>query len=310
MILLFILTLYRGIDVITDTFHAIIQRNNELYKVGISLFIKTIILTIVFLLVNIVTKNILISTLSILIIEIFFCILVDYRISKKFLRFTKFEYLKFKRLIKNGFFVFCYTFLTSYVINVPRYILDLFYNNEMQAIYGIIVMPATFMAMVAAYLVQPYLNKIVNYIEEKKYKEIVTMTKKLSFLVLGLGLIALCLAGLLGIPVLQMLYNITLSKQQINLMIIILGSVLFALIHIFSAIIISLRRTFEQLIILIITAVLSMLMGYILVKNNGIFGASLTYLIIMCIQALLYVFITIHFLKKDVKENFVKERVK
>ena len=170
--LIIIFTLFRGTDVLSDTFHAIIQRNNELYKCGISLLTKTIFLGIMFFFISYYFQNIIISSLSVLIIEIFFCIFIDFKIAKKFMVFKRFNKNNFTKLLKNGFYAFCFAFLYNYVLNIPKYILEMFGTNEMQAIFGIIIMPATFMALIATYFVQPFLNTIVQLIGEKKRKRI------------------------------------------------------------------------------------------------------------------------------------------
>lgn len=301
-LLIILLTLYRGVDVLSDTFHAIIQRNGYLYKAGISLFVKTLVLMSIFLIINLLFRNMIYASIAILLVELFFCIFIDYAISKKFFQFSKFEVSKFVVLIKRGFFAFCFAFLTSYVLNIPRYILDMLSNNEMQALYGIIVMPSTFLALVATYLIQPYLNKISFYIENNKNKEILNLTYKLTFLMLVLGFIVLCVAYLFGIPVLQLLYSVDLIYQRINLSIIIIGSVLYAIINIYSAVIIALRKSFFQLIILVLTSLISIIFGYYFIYKYFLFGASMTYLFIMAFQLILYTILTNYFLKKDVKK--------
>ncbi|MEI3394174.1 MAG: hypothetical protein V8R82_00335 [Clostridia bacterium] len=52
--------------------------------------------------------------------------------------------IKFKnviRIYKTGFFIFAISFLGLYIMNVPKYAIDDFLNEHIEAIYGIIIMP-------------------------------------------------------------------------------------------------------------------------------------------------------------------------
>lgn len=300
--LIIIFTLFRGTDVLSDTFHAIIQRNNELYKCGISLLTKTIFLGIMFFFISYYFQNIIISSLSVLIIEIFFCIFIDFKIAKKFMVFKRFNKNNFTKLLKNGFYAFCFAFLYNYVLNIPKYILEMFGTNEMQAIFGIIIMPATFMALIATYFVQPFLNTIVQLIGEKKGKELITLIIKINVITILFGVLVIVIVFFLGIPVLSFIYNLNLNEEKINLIIIIIGSIFYALTNIFSATIISLRRTFSQLIILILTLLFAFSLSYILINNYQLFGASLSFLIYMIVECLLYLIVTLFYIRKDVKK--------
>lgn len=56
-----LLVIFKGIEAFSEVFYAIIQRKNELYKVGISMTIKAILGILLFFLLDIITHNIIIS---------------------------------------------------------------------------------------------------------------------------------------------------------------------------------------------------------------------------------------------------------
>ena len=68
----------------------------------------------------------------------------------------------------NGFPTFCVTFLNIYLINASKYAIDNVMTEDYQAIFGIIVMPATIMVLLAQFMVHPFLNSITNYIEKNE----------------------------------------------------------------------------------------------------------------------------------------------
>ena len=63
-------------------------------------------------------------------------------------------------LFKSGFFAFSILFLSMYLINAPKYALDGRVSEDLQAIFGIILMPATVISLCAQYLLQPFLAKM------------------------------------------------------------------------------------------------------------------------------------------------------
>ena len=77
------LGLFKCVEAFAESIYAIIQKNNQLYKVGISMFLKSIIALIVFIIINLITKNLLIACLSIVVINIIILILYDLRNLKK-----------------------------------------------------------------------------------------------------------------------------------------------------------------------------------------------------------------------------------
>ena len=96
----------------------------------------------------------------------------------KFIK-TKFSKNSIIRLFKIGFFTFTLTFLANYLINAPRYAIDDILTNDLQTIFGIIIMPATLMALLGQYIIQPSLIKLSECIKDKKYIEFKSIVKKL-----------------------------------------------------------------------------------------------------------------------------------
>ena len=118
----FILCLFKCIEAFSETFYAIIQKNNSLYKVGISMFLKAIIALALFLIIDLTTKNLIISCLSIVIINILILFTYDLKNVKE-IKINKTHITKdaIIRLFKIGFFIFILTFLGNYLINASRY---------------------------------------------------------------------------------------------------------------------------------------------------------------------------------------------
>lgn len=301
-ILSVILTVYRSIEAIIESMQAVAQRNGELYKAGISLFVRTLILVTIFIIVDLMTHNIILTGLSLIIVNLLFLFVVDYRnIRNKFTK-SKFDNQINKKLLRLGFSAFLYSFLSIYVSSATKYAINSFTTDDIQAIYGIIIMPASFLSMVSNYLIQPFLNKITSYINDKDNRGVKNLLLKLSLGIIFIGILALGLCYLVGIPVLEFVYSTELLEQKINLIVILIGSIFYSLAILLSSVFIAMRKTFEQLVLLIITAISALIISNEFVKFYGINGASTSYLVVMFVEFILHLvtmLIILH--KKDKK---------
>lgn len=290
-ICLILLTIYRGLDAFIEAFHAITQKNGNLYKVGVSLFFRALAATGTFLLLNYYTHNLIIACFGIILISLGFLIFYDIPSAKLGLIKTKFNKSKNIQLLKDGAYTFLFSFLTVYLLNAPRYALEMLGQNSLQAIYGIIIMPASFLSLVAGYIIQPFLVKISKFVKEKNYTNLKRLLFHISLFVGICGVFCMIGVFFLGEPILELLYGIDLEKQNWNLVIIILASIFYALSTLFSAVLIAMRKTLSQLITLITDALLAIIVCYLLIPKQALFGASIAYLFIMVFQFLVYKFL-------------------
>lgn len=306
-IIFLLLCLFKCIEAFSEVLYGIIQKNGYLYKVGMSMFAKSIISVILFTIIDLITKNLVISCISIIVVNVSFILLYDYKnIKQVTLVKTKFSNNANFRLLKIGFFTFILTFLGIYLINAPRYAIDDILTNDLQTIFGIIIMPATFMGLLGQYVIQPLLVQLVKYIKSKNYNELRNIIIKIMGIILILGTIVFIIAYFLEVPVLQIVYGIQLKEYFKSMIIIILGSILYSIGIVISTILISMRKTFMQVIIYGVTAIISTILSYNIVEKLKIEGAAITYFITMLIVAIsfiIYLTYNMKKLKRNWKEN-------
>ena len=77
-----ILTMYKALEAFSDVLYGIMQKNELLEKAGKSTFMKAIISIIVFVIIDLLTKNLIISCLSIIVVFIAVILLYDIRKTK------------------------------------------------------------------------------------------------------------------------------------------------------------------------------------------------------------------------------------
>lgn len=298
-IIFLLLTIYKALEAFSDVIYGILQKNEKLDIVGKSLLLKSAISVIIFILVDIITQNLITSIISIILINIIILIIYDINISKRMIDFSaKVRKKSVLQIFKAGFFTFAIAFLGMYVLNAPKYAIDSYLAENYQTIFGIIVMPATVIGLVAQFLIHPYLNQILNLYKKRDLKSLNKLILKLVIYILAFGTISSILAYFLGVQVLGLIYGLDLSLYRVGLLIIVIASTLYTIGVIYSSVLTTVRETFSQFIIYIFMAIFAYAIANILTKNLAIDGAVWSYLGIMAMQFLIYVIYTNIKLKK------------
>lgn len=296
--IIILLCFYKVTEAFSEVWYAILQRKEQLYKVGISMTIKAIISMIVLLIVDYLTKNLILSCISIISVNILTIIFYDSKnINKIEIIKTKFNIEKIKSIFIAGFFTFVLTFLGAYLINAPRYAIDDILTSDLQTIFGIIIMPATFMGLLGQYIIQPALTKISNALKEENYKKLKRIITFVISTIILIGIFVLIVAYFLEAPVLGIIYGVDLKPYLLSMMVIILGSIMYSLGIMISYILIAFRKTFMQAIIYAIVSIAATILSYMLVKRIEILGASITYTITMTCIAISFLIYLIYNLR-------------
>lgn len=305
LIIVLLLCLLKGLEALSDVFYGILQKNDYLYKAGFSLTIKSLLSITVFFVTDIASHNVVLSILSMILVWglmlLFYDIPSSYRIEKFNWNVNK-ENIFF--LFKDGFFVFLINFFSVYIVNAPKYAADSVLTNSMQAVFGIVLMPATLVSLAVQYLIQPYLKKMAIYYERGDINRFNNIIMKLFLFTVVFGIVCLVGAYILGIPVLSLVYGINLIEYRIQLEIIILGAIFYSLSIILSAAMITTRYTFIQFLIYVLTAIIGFVLSNFFISIFKLNGAVLSYILIMLTQFILYISSYIYLNKT--KKIFVK----
>ncbi len=296
IIILFII--YRLIESYVDVFYGIIQRNNSLYKVGISLTIKSLLCIFIFFIVDYFTKDVVWAIISLLIVSLVVFVFYDRKNYKEYYSSHKYKRINNLRLLKLGIFICGFNFLTQYILNAPKYAIDSFLDNQSQTIYGIISMPASFLVLCSQFAIQPYLTTFSKYIDDKDYKGLLKLSIRIIIGIFVVGIICIIGATLLGIPVLQMIYGVNLDGYLISLLIIIFGATFFGMSFIISSILVAMRKSFIQIVFYVVMSIFIMFISKYLVIKYSILGACLSYGITMLGLFVMYIIYFVNYLRR------------
>ena len=302
-----ILILYKMLEAFCEVIYAIMQKENVLYKVGISMFLKSLLGLVSFLVIDLLTKNLIISCLAIVVVNILFIIFYDFRILSK-LKYEKHKYSKNSiiSIYKKGFFTFAISFLGLYITNAPKYIIDILLTENIQAIFTIIIMPATIVSLLAQFLIHPFLNNIFNMYNENKFDEFKRTLHKIILVLFACGLLCSVAGYLLGTPVLEIIYNIKLKEFSLHLFFVILSATFYTMAGIISPFLITMRYTKIQFVFNVICVVLQTILTYFLILKYEFNGAVISYCVVMFLYFVIFYFLAMVVINKVRKQ---KERV-
>ena len=300
-ILIILLVVFRIIESIADSYYGIMQKNDKLYHVGISLTIKAFISVLLFLIIDLVSNNMLFAVSAIILSQLIIFILYDIRIKNKLdYSKTKFDILKVKKIVFIGSSIFVVTILSQYLIQAPKFPIDKYLSNDKQTIYGILSMPATMMLLCSQFIIHPFLTQMNNYIKDKKYTEFKKIVYKLCSILFALGIVGEFLLYFIGIPILNIVYGVNLSDYVLELLIIVFGAILFGASTIISYSMIAIEKNKIQSIIFAVASIACYILSNKFVYMHGLLGAAISYFSVMLLILVLYYFSFNYYLKKEV----------
>lgn len=295
------LTCLKMMEAFSDTPYAYIQKKDRLYLVGISLTIKATAEMVIFCVVDWLTNNMIAACIAIAAASGAVTLFFDMYYARRYIILEKVRVNRLWALYKDGFPIFIISFLSVYIINAQKYAMNGILSDELQAVFGIIIMPATFISLCGQYIMNPMLNQLVEFFKDKEYQKFKNSTYKLIKLLLLFWVLAEILAYLLGIPVLNLLYAISITQYKVDLLLIILGAVFYASAYIFQNCLIVMQKNNYQIVIYLISSFIAVSVSPILITKFGIRGATMAYLATMfshCVMYYLYFNYTINSFKR------------
>lgn len=275
-----LLSIFRIIEAISDCFYGAIQKKNKLYQTGISLSLKATFGLLAFFVIDFATKNLSLAIVALIIVNLLVFAIYDFNNFRKlYSNKIKFETKNLKSIFKACLPVFIFSALAIYLSNCQKYILPYYASDEIQAIFGILIMPATVLGLIGSYLINPFINLFTNHHENKNYSAYIASTKKLIASMLGIGVVALIVCFFIGIPILELIFQLNLSIYQTSLQLIVLASIFYAISLIISSLLTILKENRRQTYLYLISSIIATITAIMFIPSTEINGAIYSFLI-------------------------------
>ena len=274
-------------EVFADLFSSRFQQIDKLYIAGMSYVARNIGYCVFFGLGLLLTKELTVAFLLAIGYSVIELAVFDIPMIKKtasMRRHVKWEQIW--RLLKACFPLFISSFVTTFIVNIPKNAIELSFSQEIQAYYNIIFMPSSLVNMFCMFIFVPLYTRIARAWSEGSVKLFKNIILKIVGIVLGLTLITLVGCGLLGIPVLEIVYGVDLSGYKTPFLILVGAGCINSLNTVWSYIFTVVRKQKYILLIYTTSLVCAQIMIMPLLSTFGVMGASLDYLfgiIVVCI---------------------------
>lgn len=185
--------------------------------------------------------------------------------------------------------LFLVCFMTFYITNAPKYSIDRWLTEEEQACYGFIVMPVFVIELLNGFIYQPVLVKMSLEWQKGKRDVFLRRVCRQCLIILGLTVICFISAYLLGIPLLSMIYATDLSNYKMELLTLLVGGGMLAVIGFLSTLLTVMRKQKWIMWGFIAVSFLARIFSDYCVKKQGLGGAAVLYTILMTLLAIIFV---------------------
>lgn len=207
-------------------------------------------------------------------------IIWQYRETAAFER-TAFSFSGIAGLMRECFPVCAANFLSFYLINEPKYAIDAAMDETAQACYNFIAMPVFVIQLLNMFLYQPMLIRMTASWENGRRKEFLGYFGRICGALALISAPILLAAWILGIPVLSWLYATDLSALRTELLLIMTGGIFLAFNGFYCAVLTIMRKQREIPLTYLAGAVLSLVSTPVMVRESGIVGAVLSFVLVM-----------------------------
>ena len=295
------ITFYMTAAAMSDLFQGNLHRNGYLSIAGRSLACQVALMAIAFSVTLIITKKLIAAAITMPIVVTAWIFIHDVPYNNNFNKFKpKFEFSIFKKMFLCALPLFLSSFMHQYIFNSPKYAIEDALSKTHQAHYGYLVMPVFAINLLSIFIFRPQLISLSSDWANGKIQSFKKTVVKLYLWVAAVTVAALVGGYLLGIPVLELLYNAELSSKKSIFMVLLVSGGFSAASTLTLTLFTTMRKQKLCLIAYGVTIIFALIMPNIMTVKWGLMGAALSYL---CEMALLFIIMFVMFLISIKKGN-------
>lgn len=302
--IVFLMCLYKLLDAYSGIYFALFQKNNRLDIAGFSFSVRVLVSILIFLIINVTIKSLIVAIVSMTVFSLMWIILFELHLARRFTQTNiDFKIKKILMLLKECFPLFLASFLLISMVNQPKYAIDSLYDETVQNIFGILIMPAAFVNLLGIFIYRPLITKFSKQWAENKRNEVKKSILKLSIYIFALTILCAIVAYFIGTQVLSLLYGVSVTQYKLSLCVIIFGGGMSAIITLLYNLMAIMRHQTLMSIAYIGGFASTYLYTNILVKNHQILGASISYTISMFTLLVIFCIVLMLLFKLKYKEK-------
>ncbi len=191
-------------------------------------------------------------------------------------------------LLKQSFSLFASSFALFYICNSAKYAINDMLSDYVQACYGFIAMPIFVIGLLNQFIYQPQLVRLATNLKEGMFTLFRRMIKRQLIIVLGLSVVCMAGAAVLGIPVLSWLYNTDLKDYFGELVILQVAGMFLAISGYLNIVLVTMRKQKSVLVCYLIFMIIAGIAMRPTVRIYGTMGAAIAYVFLLALMCVAF----------------------
>ncbi|MDO4266842.1 MAG: lipopolysaccharide biosynthesis protein [Eubacteriales bacterium] len=297
---IFLLVCYKVIDGFADVYESEFQRNGFLYLTGKSNTFRTVLTVAVFLICLAAGRDLTAACLAAVAAQLAGISLFDLAVIRKIpgvdFRWKRYQ---MKPLTRATALLFVSVFLDFYIFSASKYAIDGCMDDAASGYFNMIFMPTSVINLAAGFVIRPVLTGLTAFWNEGRISDFTGKMLRISRIIGLLSLLAFVLVVSLGKPVLWVLerllgaaYDGKLTVYYTSFILIVMGGACYALLNLHYYALVIMRRQRVIFGIYVVLAAAAAVTAPWFVSRWGIWGAALSYLILMAAMTAGFVWFT------------------
>ncbi len=167
--------------------------------------------------------------------------------------------------------------LAIYVGNIPKYAIDAMLDEEIQAIFGYLMLPVFVVTLLNQFIYVPFVKDLGDLWLERRSGSLKRMILRKCGIVLGLS-VAVLFAGLvIGLPLLSVIYQLNLTMYKREFAVLLLGGSLYSLAFYLTIPITTIRKQRTIAVGYLTSVLLALSLQKFFVLHYGMVGVAWLY---------------------------------
>ncbi len=293
----------RVIEAVEDVIHGELQKKLRLDVASKIWGIRNIAYVIVFIIAYIISRSLLISASVGLGTTFILFVVLNSMVKDLYENKKELDDIKIKRILHNCWPLALSTFVTVYIGNSPKYTVDSIMTSVEQTQFNVVFMPVFVIALLGNYIYNPLVTKLTEMWKNNDIQSFSKSIIKQIKIVLLFTLIIVVGGELVGLRILEILYNVSLMSYRLEFTFLMVaggGLAVFNFIMIIATII---RRQNVVKHTSLISAILLVLCSRFILERLGITFLCMYYMVVVLIMVLVALFSCSKYIKEGNLEN-------
>lgn len=288
--IIILVCVYRMLDGYADVYEAEFHHKGRLDLAGKSMAFRTVLSVGTYFIILVFCGNLWYALTGAIIAAILGILIFDIWVFDTVGNITV-QYRKkaVEGIIKDCFPLFLGMFLWTYLLSASRIAVDNVLSSEYQAYYQVLFLPVSVINLLAGFLIRPSLITLTELYADKKKINFWKIIAKMTGILAIFTIVCMVGAYICGIQVLSLIINSDLSKYRMMFMFLIFAGGFNAIAYLLYFVLTIFRNQKAIVMGYGAASVVALIISTNMVKTWGLWGASWSYLLSICVLITVFV---------------------